>query len=183
MSAADPAVVKTTYPIEIIVNGGLEFKLDSEDAEGDLRAIKALMTWRAARREHRPLTDTEIYGTDRPHDMTYRSPHGKLHRITQEELAEMEKWSDTFRVAGMRATAGVAPAATDCTFKKGDKGPCPTCPRLITALHRCGLLQDEVAIAESDDPAAEHTLEPTRSKGGVNEPPTSACPPPPKGQG
>ena len=73
----------------------------------------------------------ELYGTDRPHDVIYRSAHGKVRHVTQEEIAK---------------------SAADCTFKKGDKDPCPTCPRLITCLHSCGLLQDELAESEETEP-------------------------------
>ena len=38
----------------------------------------------------------------------------------------------------------LAHSAAGCTFRKGDKDPCPTCPKLITYLHICGLLQDEL---------------------------------------
>lgn len=39
----------------------------------------------------------------------------------------------------------------ECTFKAGGK-PCPTCPRLITALHRCGLLQEEAKLLRYEEP-------------------------------
>lgn len=65
-----------TYPMEIFVNGELSFKLDSEDPEGDLQAIKALMNWRTAKRENRPLTDTEIYGKENPHDIIHTDAYG-----------------------------------------------------------------------------------------------------------
>ena len=134
-----------SYPMEIFVNGELNFKYDSPDAEGDLRAIKSLMTWRTARREGRPLTDMELYGTDRPHDVSYRSAHGKTRVVpmSASPAAVTQTWElpvDTLKVT-LEALAS-PPAA--CTFKKGGKDPCPTCPRLITCLHSCGLLQDEL---------------------------------------
>jgi len=30
----------------------------------------------------------------------------------------------------------------ECSFKKGDKEPCSNCPRKITALYMCKLLQE-----------------------------------------
>lgn len=53
-----------TYPMELFINGELSFKVDTEDASGDLAAIKALMTMRTAKRDNRPLTNIELYGTD-----------------------------------------------------------------------------------------------------------------------
>jgi hypothetical protein len=35
-----------------------------------------------------------------------------------------------------------------CTFQKGDADPCPTCPRSITLLYRCGILQDTLDDAQ-----------------------------------
>lgn len=70
------------YPMEIFVNGELNFKYDSPDAEGDLRAIKSLMTWRTAKRENRPLTDTELYGIDRPHVGISRSASCKIRHVS-----------------------------------------------------------------------------------------------------
>lgn len=35
-----------------------------------------------------------------------------------------------------------------CSFEVGDKDPCSHCPRKITALHMCGILQDELRIAK-----------------------------------
>ncbi len=37
---------------------------------------------------------------------------------------------------------------SDCTWAGGDE-PCPTCPRVVSALHRCGILQD---VASRQDP-------------------------------
>lgn len=38
-------------------------------------------------------------------------------------------------------------ADAGCTFVSGNT-PCPTCPRKISALHMCKLLQDEVEACE-----------------------------------
>ena len=70
---------RRNYPMELFINGELSFKLATEDAEGDLAAIKALMTIRTAKRQNRPLTDMELYGTDLgPDDVIHRAPCGKL---------------------------------------------------------------------------------------------------------
>ena len=69
------------YPIEIMVNGELSFKLDSEDAEGDLKAIRALMEFRTARRQNRPLTSTELYGTASPDAFVYYDKRGRIVHI------------------------------------------------------------------------------------------------------
>lgn len=53
----------SAYPMELFINGELSFHLDTEDAEGDLAAIKALMAMRTAKRRNRPLTDVELYGS------------------------------------------------------------------------------------------------------------------------
>lgn len=37
------------------------------------------------------------------------------------------------------------PTLDGCTFAGGNE-PCPTCPRRITALHRCGILLDELHV-------------------------------------
>lgn len=71
-----PSREPRTYPIEIFCNGELSFKLDSEDAEGDMKAIKALMTWRTAKRQNRPLTDMELYGRESPHDIIHTDAYG-----------------------------------------------------------------------------------------------------------
>lgn len=134
-----------TYPMEVFINGELSFKLDTEDATGDLAAIKALMTWRTAKRENRPLTDTELYGKENPHDIIHRSPHGKTRVVpmSASPATVTQVWElpvDTVKVM----LEAMASTPDGCTFKSGDKDPCPTCPRLITCLHSCGLLQDEL---------------------------------------
>lgn len=65
------------YPMELYVNGELSFKLDSEDATGDLSAIKALMQFRTARRQNRPLTNMELYGTAFPDEVVHTTADGK----------------------------------------------------------------------------------------------------------
>lgn len=92
-----------TYPVEIFINGELSFKLDTEDAEGDMRAIKALMTMRTAKRANRPLTNVELYGVDLGiGDVIHTDKHGNS-----------------------RTLRGAAESDSDHTFKQGDKDPCP----------------------------------------------------------
>jgi hypothetical protein len=134
-----------TYPMELYINGELSFRLDTEDATGDLAAIKALMKWRTARRDNRPLTDMELYGTDRPHDVIYRSANGKTRVVpmSASPAAVRQVWELPVNEIKVKLEAQVS-SPDGCTFKKGDKDPCPTCPKLITCLHSCGLLQDEL---------------------------------------
>lgn len=204
-----------TYPMEIFVNGELSFKLDTEDAEGDLLAIKALMTMRTAKRQNRPLTNFELYGADvgigdavhtdahgnsvtvrngkammvvssnpetsipvgaavlvrrgghvdppglttpskgcyRDVKATYLGPDvsqrfGLRCRLEQDDPYDLVGWSKKGDEGHWSASCvRLDPDAqvSGCTFKKGDKDPCPTCPKLITYLHSCGLLQDELA--------------------------------------
>jgi hypothetical protein len=73
-----------TYPMEIFVNGELSFKIDTEDAEGDLAVIKMVMNWRAAKRQNRPLTNNELYGTDLGlSDVRWRSHVSTASKLTQ----------------------------------------------------------------------------------------------------
>ncbi len=65
-----------TYPMEIFVNGELSFKLDSEDAEGDLKAIRALMEIRTRKRQNKPLSNRELYATDYPDGVIHRAADG-----------------------------------------------------------------------------------------------------------
>ncbi len=37
---------------------------------------------------------------------------------------------------------------SECTFKKGDTDPCPSCPRSVMALYKCGILKDTLKEAE-----------------------------------
>lgn len=46
--------------------------------------------------------------------------------------------------------AGAEAPSPGCTFDGGTE-PCPICPRRITALHMCGLLQDEARQAKTND--------------------------------
>jgi hypothetical protein len=74
---AEPRQSAGTYPMELYINGELSFKLDSEDAEGDLKAIRALMEIRTRARQNKPLTNRELYGVDDPHQVIYRDASGK----------------------------------------------------------------------------------------------------------
>ncbi len=44
--------------------------------------------------------------------------------------------------ADMVAAVEAQEEGAACSFKPGDTDPCPTCPRLITALYMCGILKD-----------------------------------------
>jgi hypothetical protein len=85
------------YPMEIFVNGELSFKLDSEDAEGDLKAIRALMEIRTRTRQNKPLTNMELYGSERPEDIVFRSADGETKIVrpdwaTQPPSPSAQKW-------------------------------------------------------------------------------------------
>ncbi len=69
------------YPIEIFVNNELAFKLLSDDADGDLAAIRALMEVRTRRRQSKPFTAMELYGVEDPHQMIFREASGRTFRI------------------------------------------------------------------------------------------------------
>lgn len=73
-----------TYPVEIFINGELSFKFDTEDAEGDLAVIKMVMNWRTAKRQNRPLTNNELYGTDLGlSDVRWRSHVSTASKLTR----------------------------------------------------------------------------------------------------
>jgi len=76
---ADPE--PRTYPIEIYVNGALEHRVDSTDAETDLKGIKATLVHLDAVRSGRKLTDLELYGTDDPYGIYFICPAGVRTRV------------------------------------------------------------------------------------------------------
>lgn len=39
-----------------------------------------------------------------------------------------------------------------CTFEKKDTEPCENCPRVLSALYMCGILQDMLEEEDNDRP-------------------------------
>lgn len=105
-----------TYPMEIFVNGELSFKLDSEDAEGDLKAIRALMEIRTRKRQNKPLTNRELYGVDDPHVMTHTDAQGRRLSVKQGESGQVHLLPSSADVEAARMLealrAGRSPATS-----------------------------------------------------------------------
>ena len=67
-----------TYNIEVFCNGGLELSVRSPDADGDMKAIKALLKFRETMRSKGMLTNMQLYGKEDPHESLAISAAGEI---------------------------------------------------------------------------------------------------------